>query len=95
MGYHGLVTLGHASITSYLDFTQILINIFDKKDPEVHFKELASLKQTRTPDAYITEFQRLAVTVNDTSEARIMMLFIEGLSESLRSWVKAFKPVTL
>ena len=24
--YHGLVTLGHASITSYLDFTQRLIN---------------------------------------------------------------------
>jgi hypothetical protein len=39
--YHGLVTLGHASITSYMDFTQRLIDRFDKKDPELHFKELA------------------------------------------------------
>ena len=31
--YHGLNTLGHASITSYLEFTQILISQFDKKDP--------------------------------------------------------------
>ena len=39
--YHGLVTLGHSSITSYLDFTQWLIERFDRKDPEIHFRELA------------------------------------------------------
>jgi hypothetical protein len=60
--YHGLVTLGHASITSYLDFTQKLMERFDRKDPKIHFMELAQLKQVGTPDAYITEFQRLAVT---------------------------------
>jgi hypothetical protein len=31
--YHGLVTLGHANITSYLNFTQKLMERFDKKDP--------------------------------------------------------------
>jgi hypothetical protein len=31
--YHGLVTLGNASITSYEDFTQRLMDMFDKKDP--------------------------------------------------------------
>ena len=31
--YHGLVTLVHSSITSYLDFTQRIIERFDKKDP--------------------------------------------------------------
>jgi hypothetical protein len=36
--YHGLVTLGHANITSYLDFTQKLMERFDKKDPELHFR---------------------------------------------------------
>jgi hypothetical protein len=36
--YHGLVTLGHASITSYLDFTQRLMDHFDKKDLELHFR---------------------------------------------------------
>ena len=42
--YHGLVTLGHASITSYLEFTQRLIERFDQKDPEIHFRELAQLR---------------------------------------------------
>lgn len=39
--YHGLVTLGHSNITSYLDFTQKLMEQFDKKDPKMHFRELA------------------------------------------------------
>ena len=42
--YHGLVTLGRNTITSYPDFTQRLIERFDRKDPEVHFRELAHLK---------------------------------------------------
>jgi hypothetical protein len=33
--YHGLVTLGHSNITSYLDFTQRLMDRFDKKDPKI------------------------------------------------------------
>jgi hypothetical protein len=93
--YHGLVTLGHATITSYLDFTQKLMERFDKKDPELHFRELAQLKQEGSPDAYITEFQKLAVTVSDISEQRLVMLFIEGLLEPLHGWVKDFKPETL
>jgi len=43
---HGLVTLGHASITSYVEFTLRLIEFFDKKDSKIHFRELAQLKQT-------------------------------------------------
>ena len=39
--YHGLVTLGHNTITSYPDFTQRLIEWFNRKDDEVHFRELA------------------------------------------------------
>ena len=39
--YHGLMKLGCNTITSYLDFTQRLIERFDRKDPEVHFRELA------------------------------------------------------
>jgi hypothetical protein len=30
-------------------------------------------------DAYISEFQRIAVMVTDVSEHRLIMLFIEGL----------------
>lgn len=46
-------------------------------------------------DAYITEFQRLVVMVTDISEQQLVMLFIEGLTEPLRGWVKAFKPDSL
>ena len=31
--YHGLVTLGHNTITSYTNFKQRLIEHFDQKDP--------------------------------------------------------------
>jgi hypothetical protein len=48
--YHGQVTLGHVSITTYEDFTQRLMDRFNKKDPEIHFRELAQLRQTSVDD---------------------------------------------
>jgi hypothetical protein len=39
--YHGLVTLVHVNITSYEDFTQRLMERFDKKYCEIHFREFA------------------------------------------------------
>jgi hypothetical protein len=42
--YHGLLTLGNANITSYVDFTHIFMDRFYKKDPEIHFKELSQLR---------------------------------------------------
>ena len=42
---HGMITLGHNQITSYIDFTETLIERFGNKDHELHFKELAQLKQ--------------------------------------------------
>jgi hypothetical protein len=68
---------------------------FDKKGPKLHFRELAHIKQEGTPNAYITKFQRLAVTVIDIFELILVMLFIEGLFEPLHSWVKDFKLETL
>jgi hypothetical protein len=41
--HHGLVTPGHANITSYVEFTQRVMDIFERKDIEIHFKELAQL----------------------------------------------------
>ena len=78
--YHRLVTLGHNTITSYTDFTHMLIERFDRKDPEVHFRELAQLKQTRSADAFISEFQRIAVMVKDILESRLIILFTEALT---------------
>ena len=38
--FHGSSTLGHASVTSYEDFTQRVVECFDRKDLEAHFREL-------------------------------------------------------
>ena len=53
------------------------------------------MRQTSTPEAFITEFQRLAIKVTDISEQRLVMLFTEGLIEPLNGWVKHFRPPTL
>jgi hypothetical protein len=42
--YHGLVTLGHNHITSYLEFTERLMERFDRRYPELHFKDLTQLR---------------------------------------------------
>jgi hypothetical protein len=78
--HHGLVTLGHSHITSNREFTERIMDRFDKRDPQIHFRDLAQLRQTGTPEAFITEFQRVVVTVTDISELRLGMLFIEGLT---------------
>jgi hypothetical protein len=74
--YHGLVTLGHSRITSYREFTNRLMERFDRKDPEIHFRNLAQLRQTSTTEAFIIEFQWVVVEVTDISEPRLIMLFI-------------------
>jgi hypothetical protein len=93
--YHRLVTLGHSRITSYREFTERLMDRFDRRDPEIHFRDLAQLRQTGTAEAFISEFQRVAVAMTDISEPRLVMLFTEGLTEPLRGWVKAYRPHTL
>jgi hypothetical protein len=87
--------LGHVGVTSYLDFTQRLIKRFDTKDREIHFREIAQLKQTSSLEAYISQFQRVDVMVSDISEVLLVMLFVEGLMETLWGWVKAYKPTSL
>ena len=42
--YHGLVTLGHNHITSYLEFTERLMERFDRRDPKLHFRDLTQLR---------------------------------------------------
>lgn len=42
--HHGLITLGHIHITSYTKFTLRLIKRFERKDLELHFRELAHLR---------------------------------------------------
>jgi hypothetical protein len=82
--YHGLVTLGHSRITSYREFIDRLMDRFERKDPKIHFRDLAQLRETRIEEAFITEFQWVAVEVTDISEPRLIIPFIEGLKEPLR-----------
>jgi hypothetical protein len=93
--FYGITTLGHGCTTSYQEFTQRLIDRFDKGDPNRHFRELTQLKQTGSAEAFIEEFQRVSMMVLDMAESRLLMLFIDGLTKPIRGWVKAFKPVTL
>lgn len=93
--YHGLIMLGHIHITTYTEFIRRLLERFERKDLELHFKELAHLRQTGSAEVYITEFQRLAVMVTDVLEAQLIMLFMEGLFETLHGWVRAYKPTSL
>ena len=53
--YHGLVTLGHNTISSYSEITQRIMERFDKRDPKIHFRELAQLKYTGSAKAFISE----------------------------------------
>jgi hypothetical protein len=91
----GILTLGHSNIISYANFTQILMDKFNRKDHEVHYRELAQLRHTCTPNAHVTEFQWMAFMVTDFSKKRLVVLLIEGLDEPLRVWVKDFRPTTL
>ena len=56
---HGLITLLHDQILSYEGFSNALMDIFERKDSELPFKELAQLKQVGTAKAYILEFENL------------------------------------
>ena len=58
--FHGMKTLGHDIMTSYEEFTKRLMDRFERKDPEIPFRELSFLRQTITPEEYILEFQWIA-----------------------------------
>lgn len=90
-----MVTLRHDQVTSFVKFTKRLIDHFDGTDPELNIKDLAQLKQTSTVDNYIIEFQRLSVLVIDISERHQIVLFMDGLKEPLRGWIKGFNLCTL
>ena len=93
--FHGFSTLGHANVTAYSDFTRILVERFDQRDPEAPFMGLAKLKQSGNLETYISEFLKLYVMVPDLSAARRVYMFIDGLTEPLHGLVKSTKPTTL
>ena len=75
-----MYTLGHANVTTYSEFTRILVERFDRKDPEAPFMSLAKLKQISNVECYIFEFLRLSVMVPDLSAERRVYMFIDDLN---------------
>ena len=71
-----------------------MIGWFDRKVPETYFRELAQLRQIGGLEAFVSEFQQLFIKVYDISKRRRVMLFIEGLVEPFRGWVKSLDPPT-
>ena len=78
-----MTTQVHDHVTTFDDFSQRVIDIFDLKDDEEYFKELSKLKQTKSVNEYIEEFQKVVVMVPDMSEKRIVYLFLDGLEDSV------------
>ena len=93
--HHGLVTQDHALIHSYAKFTAQLTTWFDWNDTELHYRELAHLRETRHAKAYVNEFQHIAVMVPDMPHKHNVMLFIGGQQDRLKGLVCAFQPTTL
>lgn len=72
-----------------------MIDRFDLKDEEEYFKELSKLRQNKSVNEYVEEFQKVAIMVPDISEKRIIYLFLDGLEDPIKGLVKAFSPSTL
>ena len=93
--HHDTITLGHNKINNYVEFIERLIEWFKGKDPKLNFKDLAQLRQTGSVDQFIVEFQKLSILVTDISKRRRVVLFMDGLIEPLKGWVKGFNLATL
>eukprot|EP00253_Pinus_taeda_P027462 PITA_27462 len=76
--FHGMVTLGHSTVTTYAEFTRRLMERFDRRDPKQHFVELTRLKQTGSPETYIADFLRVSVMVPELSTTRRVYMYVEG-----------------
>ena len=89
--FHGIRTLGHYHIFYYEGFSNAMMERFMRKDPELPFK----LKQVGTLEAYMLEFEKISVMVYDICMARLVLIFIEVLTEPFRGLMKSHKPATL
>ena len=93
--FHGLVTLRHSTVRTYVEFTRRVIERFDRRDPEQYFVELTRLKQTGSLETYIADFLRVSMMVLDLSTTRRIYMFAEGLAKPLRGLGKSTRPTTL
>ena len=57
--FHGIRTMGDYHILSYEGLSNTLMERFERKYLELHFKELTQLKQVGTPETYMLEFEKI------------------------------------
>ena len=81
-------TLGHDQVVTYEELTRKLTKIFDRRNPDISFRDLAHIRQVGTPKAYISKFKKVAAMVTDISNSRLILLFTEGLAEPLKGMAK-------
>ena len=82
-------------MATYDEFTRIFLYIFERRDPEISFREFSHVKQTRTLQAYIFKFYKLVFMATDISKSSLILLFITGLVEPLKFLVESYIPSTL
>ena len=66
--FHVMKTLGHDQVVNYEEFTRKLTERFDQRYHDISFRYLVEIIQVGTLEAYILEFQNVAVMVTDISE---------------------------
>ena len=71
--FHGMKTLGHDQVVTYEEFTKKLTERFDQRDHDISFRDLAHIRQVGTLEAYILEFQNVAVMVIDISKSSLII----------------------
>ena len=49
--FHVIKTLGHDQVVTYEEFTRKLTEIFDRRDPDISFRDLAHIRQVGTLEA--------------------------------------------
>jgi hypothetical protein len=55
--FDGMTTLGHENINSYREFTQRLIDRFDREDPKLHFRDLTQILQIGSIETSLRSFR--------------------------------------
>lgn len=93
--FHGLSTLGHANVIAYSNFTRMLVERSDQRDPQAPFMGLENLRQSCNLETYIFEFLKLSIMVVDLSAVRRGYMFIDGIEKPLHGLVEYTKPTTL
>lgn len=74
--FHGLTNMGHEGVTTYEELAWRVLEHFERKYLEEHYRELTQLKQTDSAETYISEFLRIFVMVPNLSEAKRVFLFL-------------------